>query len=361
MTLLFITRKFPPSKGGMENFARDLYESLRKGSDVQLVKWGGSNKYLLVVAPYLFFCACWSLVRGGIDIVHVQDGLIAPLGYVLSRIFHRPFTVVLHGLDVTYGNKLYQMIIPRFVAKADIVFCISQATADEAMKRGVAAAKVQVIPLGITDEYHAAHEGAHAALRKELGLADDARILLTVGRLVERKGVAWFVGTVMPQLSREQPTCMYVIVGSGSEATTIEDVIAKHRLQKHVKLLGGVSESKLRTLYNGSDIFVQPNIIVPGDMEGFGRVLLEASLCELPIVAAGIEGIRDAIIDGKNGVLVASGDAQAFIERIDTFFADGKMMQAFGARSRKYTLARFQWGAIARQYTAAYSALIHAK
>jgi len=361
MTLLFITRKFPPSTGGMENFARDLYESLRKGRDVRLVKWGGSNRYLPVVVPYLFFRACWFLARGGIDIVHVQDGLLAPLGYVLSRMFRKPFTIVLHGLDVTYRSRLYQMIIPKLVAKADIVFCISQATADEAIKRGVAAAKTRVIPLGMTDEYHAAHQDAHIALRKELGLADDARVLLTVGRLVERKGVAWFIGTVMPQLSREQPSSIYVVVGSGSEEAAIKEMIANHQLQKHVTVLGEVAESRLRTLYNGADVFVQPNIVVPGDMEGFGRVLLEASLCELPVVAAGVEGIRDAIIDGENGVLVASGDAQAFIANIGTFLTDRERAYAFGARSRTYTLAHFQWRTIARQYVAAYSALIHLK
>ena len=79
-----------------------------------------------------------------------------------------------------------------------------------------------------------------------------------------------------------------------------------------MRVLGQVSEALLVTLFQGSDLFVMPNIPVAGDLEGFGVVMLEAGLCGLPIVAAELEGIRDVVREGENGVLVSPGDAVAF-------------------------------------------------
>jgi glycosyltransferase involved in cell wall biosynthesis len=102
-----------------------------------------------------------------------------------------------------------------------------------------------------------------------------------------------------------------------------------------------------------------PNINVPGDIEGFGLVLLEASTCALPVVAADTEGIRDAVVDGKNGVLVPSGDAAAFQHEIGRFLADPAGAKQFGAESRDFTLATYQWDKIADRYIEQYQRLLH--
>lgn len=358
MTILFITRKFPPSTGGMENFAYELYTALSKETDVRLIKWGGSNKYLPVVLPYFLLRACWLLLRGGIDVVHVQDGVLAPLGYVLAKIFRKRFTIVVHGLDITYPNKLFQKVNVGTVGKADVVFCISRAAADEAQRRGVSEPKIMIIPLGITDDIYRSDEPLSVMLREELGIAKDAPVLLTVGRLVKRKGVAWFVMRVIPELIRKYPTLVYVVVGNGEDRDKIMGIIADKQLSKHVIMLGRVDDEKMPLLYNGADIFIQPNIVVPGDMEGFGKVLLEASLCELPIVATGIEGIQDAITDGKNGKLVAQPeDTGAFVAAIGTFLDDVRYAQSFGRKGRAYTLQHFQWSVIAGKYMHAFRKL----
>jgi glycosyltransferase involved in cell wall biosynthesis len=357
MTVLFMTRKFPPSVGGMENFAYNLYVSLDKKADTKLIKWGGSNKYLPAVLPYFFLRAFWLLLRGTVDIVHAQDVVVAPIGYSLSRLFHKPFAVVVHGLDITFRNKLYQAINVRCVAKADIVFCISQAAADEAIKRGVDEAKIKVIPLGITDNKHASKDAARGDLHKELEVDEGTPVLLTVGRLVERKGVAWFVANVMPKLVEKYPRLLYLVVGDGADRDKIKAGIEQKKLPDNVKMLGRVEDEKMATLYNGADVFVQPNIVVPGDIEGFGLVLLEASLCELPVVAAGIEGIKDAITSGQNGVLVESKNVAGFVHEISEMIGDSKFRCAFGAKSREYTLDHFQWTAIADEYLEGYRSI----
>src|SRR5579883_519973 len=100
MNVLFITRKFPPSTGGMELHAYDLYAALAQKAQVALLKWGGSNKYLPLVLPYFLLRASARLMRGGVDVIYVQDGVLAPLGYVLSKVFRKPYVLTVHGKDI---------------------------------------------------------------------------------------------------------------------------------------------------------------------------------------------------------------------------------------------------------------------
>jgi phosphatidylinositol alpha-1,6-mannosyltransferase len=357
MKILFITRKFPPSTGGMELFARDLYMALGDKTDTRLVKWGGSNKALPLVLPYLALRAVWELAKGGIDIIHVQDGLLAPLGYALAKLSGKPFGIVIHGLDITYDNKLYKLFVPWAVRRADVVFCISQAAANAARQRGVADSKIHAIPLAVADELYG--KSNRAELISWLQLPAESHLLLTVGRLVKRKGVAWFICDALPGLVKQYPGLIYLVVGEGGERRDIETAIKRSDMVKNVQLLGRISGGLYEAAYNGADVFVMPNINVPGDIEGFGLVLLEASTCALPVVAADTEGIKDAIEDGKNGVLVPSGDTKAFQREISRFLADPALAKRFGAQSRDFTLATYQWDKIAGRYIEQYQRLLH--
>lgn len=363
MKIFFMTRRFPPSVGGMENFAFDLFTALSKKIDIVLVKWGKETKSLPLILPYFLFAGFSSLVkhRKRIDIIHAQDGVLAPLGWLFSKLFRKPYIVVIHGLDITFTNKLFQTVVPWAVKRAEVVFCISQAAADEVVKRGCDPAKIKVIPLGITDEIFASKTEGRNKITKEWNLANDAAIILTLGRLVERKGVAWFVENCMPLLVERIPQIVYLVAGSGGEEEKIRNIIEQKNLSEHVKLLGRVSDDMMAALYNGADVFVQPNIPVAGDMEGFGKVLLEASLCELPVVASGIEGIKDAITNGSNGVLVNTKDAQAFVDEIAGFLSNPKKAEQFGKASRQFSLGKFDWATIAEEYVIEYQKIVSAK
>ncbi|MDB5164481.1 MAG: glycosyl transferase group 1 [Candidatus Saccharibacteria bacterium] len=357
MRILFITRKYPPSTGGMELFAFDLYTSLAAKTDTRLIKWGGSGrvKAVLVALPYVTVKAFFSLLRGGVDVIHVQDGVLAPVGYLLSQLFRKPFTVVIHGLDITYKNPLYRKSAPWTVARADVVFCISEAASTEAQQRGVPIDKIVVIPLAVRDTYKGK---TRPALLKVLDLPADAKILLTVGRLVKRKGVAWFIENVLPDLVSRHPEIVYLIVGDGEERSVVEAVIKKTDMGRHVRVLGRVSEEVRELAYSGADIFIMPNITVPGDMEGFGLVLLEASIYGLPVVATDTEGIKDAISNGKNGVLVPVSDPTAFGSAVERFLTDHKTAAKFGESSRAFTLATYQWDVLAERYIEQYKRLV---
>lgn len=358
MRLLFISRKFPPSVGGMEQFAYDLSQALAAKVDVRPVTWGGRGrlKAVLVAVPYLFCRSFAVLFSQKIDIIHANDGVMAPIGYLLAKMFDKPFVVVIHGLDITYKNPLFKAIVPWTVRRAAAVFCISSATAEQVRQRGIAEERITVIPLAVQDDIFKKSKRDESLRR--LDLPADSKLLLTVGRLVERKGVAWFISEVLPDLAEQYPELIYLVVGEGEARPAVEAAIQNGQMDRHVQLLGRVGDDLYQAAYNGADAFVMPNIRVAGDMEGFGLVTLEAALCEVPVVAADLEGIQDAIIDGQNGYLVASGDATAFQQRISELLSDPKAARSFGKKSRRYTLKHYQWPAIAERCVKVYERIL---
>lgn len=353
-----MARRFPPSVGGMERFAYDISNELDQVVELKKITWGGSNAWLPLVLPWFFLRASWHLATDReIAIIHTHDGVQAPIGWLLHVLFRRPYVIVAHGLDITYKNAFYQAVVLPFVRRADTLIAISAATRYEAVGRGVASDKIRVIPLGTHDDYGRVMPNRQA-LSQAIGRSLENKILLlTTGRLVKRKGVAWFIAHVLPTIAKHHPNVLYLVAGEGGERQAIETAIKQHRMSGYVALLGRVSDETRSLLYQSSDIFVMPNIVVPGDMEGFGIVVHEAATAELPVVASSIEGIVDALADGKNGIMVPTRDEKRFIEEIETLIDDPKQRRQFGKRARSYTLRNYSWKRIALAYVELYEQL----
>ena len=116
-------------------------------------------------------------------------------------------------------------------------------------------------------------------------------------------------------------------------------------------MLGRVTSETLKFLLNTCDIFIQPNIRVNGDMEGFGISVLEAGACGLPVVASRIEGLQDAIRDGENGILAESGNALDFQGKIESLLHDEPSRRQLGTRARTYNATNYHWDIISRRYS----------
>jgi phosphatidylinositol alpha-1,6-mannosyltransferase len=175
-------------------------------------------------------------------------------------------------------------------------------------------------------------------------LPPGALLLFSVGRHQERKGFHWFVEEVMPRLPAD---VVYLLAGSGPMTPAIRDAVHRHGLEDRVRILGRVDEELLATLFRGADVFVMPNVPVPGDMEGFGVVMLEAGLSGLPILAADLEGIRDVVHPGENGELLPTRDAGAWVDAIVRARSQEGSRAEIAARARHFTLAHFGWDSIA--------------
>jgi glycosyltransferase involved in cell wall biosynthesis len=340
VNLLFITRKYPPSVGGMEKVSYDLSNELSKKIPTTIISWGGPQKWLFYFLPKAFFQSLFFIPSKKITNIHLADGLLAPLGLALKIITRRKVTVTVHGLDITYKNKLYQAIIPYCLSKLDKIVCISSATKNECIKRGVPANKCTVIPWGVyPNEFKI--KATRKALEKIAGMElKNKKVLITVGRLVKRKGVSWFIENVMPKLDSNY---IFLVAGSGPERTDIQNVIKAQNLKDRVKLLGKVSDLDKKILYNTADVFVMPNIKVEGDIEGFGIVAIEAASTGLAVATSSIEGVCDAVIKDRSGKYFQEGDHDQAIQAINGALA-------LDRASVRKTNAIFSWSIVSEKY-----------
>jgi len=305
--------------GGMEKLSFALAQEFFTLVDTTLITWGGSQKYLPIIIPFFFFKALYLIPTKKIDHLHIGDALLSPLGLLLKTIFQIKTTVTVMGLDVTFDFPGYQFIIPRCLKRYDKIICISNATREEWIKRGIPAEKCVVIPCGVYPEEWKI-QASESDLEKIIGRSvKDKKVIITVGRLVRRKGVYWFIENILPKLARN---ILYVVVGNGPEKERIEDLIKRLDLKDKVILMGKISDHDLKIIYNTASLFVMPNIKVDNNIEGFGIVAIEASSTGLPVIASDIEGISSAVINNKTGNLIENKNVQQFMEstnKIDSF------------------------------------------
>lgn len=319
--VLFVTRKFPPSVGGMETLAVDVWHAL-DGGDARLIAHRGSNRGL----PWFLVRAAVSARRAArrreVDLVLTGDVLTFLTLRAFARTGRARLATMAMGKDVVWPPRPYQWLVRRWLPSADLVVAISQATAGTAIAVGVPDNRVQVVRLGVEEPPEADREEARRELRKRLGIDDETVVIATLGRLVRRKGVAWFVREVLPRLPER---CVYVVAGDGDDRAQVVDARAALADPRRVRLLGAVDDADRELLLRGCDIFAQPNIPVAGDMEGFGLVAIEASMRGALVVAADLEGLRDAVVDGETGIVVAAQDAGAWVRRIGGLFEGDRL------------------------------------
>lgn len=370
MRLLFVSHSLPPrgrpmdNVGGMQRVAIDLHDSLlgHRGAEVSALVLRSPWSHRHYRTPFFLANAAREIrnmaARREIDAVLFSSMVTAALAVPLRRHLSRHGVVtaaIANGLDATTPTWPYPHFVRRVFDSLDMVLPISTATAAACQARGLKADKSAVVNLGIRlDRFGAATDRgvARARLLTALGCdtghtAPPRLILCSVGRLVPRKGVAWFAGSVMPLLP---PDVLYLVAGDGPERRKIESVVRARGLSERVRLLGGISDLELEHLYRGADLFMMPNVPVPGDMEGFGLVMVEAGSCGVPVIASRLEGIADVVTEGENGHLVETGDVEGFRDAILHYYGAPEVLAEASLRARLHTVARFGWSGVTDRY-----------
>jgi glycosyltransferase involved in cell wall biosynthesis len=250
--------------------------------------------------------------------------------------------VMVHGLDLLFPNRLYQRLVVRWaLPRAGRLVANSSATRAAASERaGIDPADIAIVNPKVrspADTPSAAIARAELAGRTGAELGESTLVLTTIGRLVRRKGVEWFVEDVIPRLP---PDTLLLVAGEGPRAGAIETLVERLSLGGRVKLLGRIDAEYREILLRGADICVLPNIRVPGDMEGFGIVAVEAATRGTLVVASAIEGIQDSVIDGVTGVAVEAENSLAFVEAIERF-RNRPLLEKLAAKYREESSARF--------------------
>lgn len=369
MRILYVSHSFPlpgdplSNVGGMQRVAVGLHDALAARADVELstmvleTSWEATHRRMPLFMAGLLRGLPGAVRRTGADAVLFSSMVTASLAAVLRRPLAATgavTAVIPVGRDVTLPVLPYQWLVPRVLRAMDLVLPISRATARECLSRGAPPERTHVVPCG-ADVAGFAPPRDRAAARRELlasvGLEgrvpEGAVLLCSVGRHQRRKGFQWFAGEVMPRLPAH---VHYLLAGDGPVTDEIRAAVARHGLEDRVHLLGQVPEETLGRLYRGADLFVMPNIPVPGDIEGFGVVMLEAGLCGLPTLAAELEGIADVVREGENGHLVPSGAADAFVRAVMRYADDPAALAAASARAARFTAETFSWERVADRH-----------
>jgi glycosyltransferase involved in cell wall biosynthesis len=175
-----------------------------------------------------------------------------------------------------------------------------------------------------------------AALRSELGLGSDDRVVLMVGRMLRHKGVLEFVEAAR-RVRVACPEAVFVLVGPSDEGNPARIPSGEIRVWETtglVRYLG--TREDVRGLMAIADV-----VVLPTYREGLPRVLIEAAAMGRPIVATDIPGCREVVRNGVNGFLVPARDAVALAEAIESLLKNPKLRAEFGAASRQLAEERF--------------------
>jgi phosphatidylinositol alpha-1,6-mannosyltransferase len=264
----------------------------------------------------------------------------------------QPYALFAYGLDVI--EPLYGTVAPwrvtDFRRAARVIACSAGTAAIAAERLGVDRARTRVVHPGIdTGGYVAPNRDEVAALRSTLGLIGD-RIILSVGRLVPRKGFDRAL-RAFAEYRGTHRRGEYLIAGDGPERSALEALANELGVREQVRFLGAVDERTKITLYELCDVFAMPNSLMKNtDWEGFGIVFLEAARAGKPSLGGANGGVPDAIIDGVTGLLVDSSDPRRVTEGLARLLSDDALRARLGAAARARAAAKFDWPVIGAQF-----------
>ncbi len=367
---MLVTRNFPPLQGGMERLNCYLLVEASQCWDMSLcgpqgaeLAAGNAQVYASPLRPIWRFLAgiAWNALRAARrerpEFVLAGSGLAAPMAWLAARATGARAGVYLHGLDVIVPSRVYQALWLPFIRRCDFVLTNSANTARLAAARGVPETSIHVLHPGV--ELPPEIAVLARDYRQEAGLATDARLLVSVGRLSPRKGLAEFVRHALPKIVAREPRTQLLMVGGeptdalhrgGSrQRECIKRAAVESGMVAHLRFAGRCDDDTLAAIYRAADVHVFPVLDTPGDVEGFGMVAIEAAAHGLSTVAFAVGGVPEAISPQVSGQVVPSGDYAAFAScvldalaapmsmqrrRDCRSFAESFAWPAFGARLR---------------------------
>lgn len=258
----------------------------------------------------LALCALPAMLRlkrqGRLDVIDSHfaypDGYAASL---LGRWLGVPVTVTLRGTEVPISRtRIRGRMMVAGLKRVARIFSVADALKRHVAGLGVDAAKILVVGNGVdTEKFHAV---PRLEARRELGIAPDAQVLISVGGLVERKGMHRVI-ECLPELKQHFPRLLYLIAGgSGAEGDwghRLKRQVSELGLEETVRFLGQVAPERLRVPLSASDVFV-----LSTRNEGWANVFLEAMACGLPVVTTRVGGNAEVVSDAAYGTIVPFGD-----------------------------------------------------
>lgn len=365
MRLLLFTYEFPPLIGGIGRYCRTLVQGLVDqghevlvlipreiegadgtvcGAQVRCLPQDRSPLHRFVDAYRL----CRAIQTYQPDYVLATHGFsFVPVG-LLGLIRRFPYALTIIGSDVQHHasvhkptDVLWRFLFQRALNQAQKLICISRYSRDLLRSTfSVPAEGLHVVYMGLDEPRFARPSPEQVEdLRQRLHLRDQV-VLLTVGRLVPRKGHDQVL-RALAQLISTHPTVHYLVVGEGPDERRLRRMVTELGLEAHVTFAGYVPEEELNHYYDVADVYVMPSRPEGEMVEGFGLVFIEAGARGLPVVGGRHGGVREAVLDGQTGYLVDPLAPDEIARRISELIERPELRRMLGEHGRKRALSEF--------------------
>ena len=363
---LLLANDFPPLSGGIAGYLFGLWghlprertavlapkvpgwETFDRSHDLRVYRrrflWRlpfPLDKLARIVLPLAYAGPVLRRERG--DILHCGHVLTAGVvGLLLKRRRSLPYAVYAYGADLLDYQKhaALERLLRRVLAEAEGVVTNREFSAGLLRGLGFPPERIFKVLMGIdTARFRPDLDGR--AVRDRHGLGDRP-VLLTVARLVQRKGhdmVIW----ALPRIRRTLPRAVYLVVGTGPERDRLRRLAAETGVEDAVVFAGFVPDADLAAYYAACDCFILCSRQVGTDVEGAGNASLEASASGRPAIAGRSGGTDEHVVHGETGVLVDPTDPAAIAEAALAILGDRAEARRLGQQGRRMTEERFVW------------------
>ncbi len=362
MTHLFVTNDFPPKLGGIQTMLWELWRRLDPSSFAVLTTphpgdraWDAQQAFRVVRTRQRVLLPTPGLVRRidqladeiGAGLVVLDPAL--PVGLVGRHLRH-PYAVVLHGAEITVPGRLPgpNLLLRRVLRGAGLVVAAGGYPLAEAERAAGRRLPSVLVPPGVdTDRFRPLDPSERAAARGRFGLPPDARLVVSLSRLVPRKGMDVLIEAA-GALTTRHPDLLVAIGGDGRDRGRLDRLVASTGAP--VRMLGRVSHDDLPLLYGCADVYAMlcRNRWAGLEQEGFGIVFLEAAAAGVPQVAGDSGGSAEAVVHGETGLVVdRPDDATAVAAALEQLLSDPARRTAMGAAARERAVAGFTYAGLA--------------
>lgn len=283
--------------------------------------------------------AGWLIFREKPQVVHIGEYNAAAIAVlIVKKLFRIPYVLFTYVEELTYitFRPTHLRLLKRVVRNADAIITVSDYSIGVLLELGADPTRIhKVLPAVGRDKLEVTVEEVEA-LRSKYSLSG-CRVLLTVGRLIERKGHATAI-EALPTILQSFPKVHYVIVGAGAEENKLKKLVQQAGLGDHVLFTGEVDNKELACWYEICDIFVMPhrNLTSFRDTEGCPTVFLEAGAHGKPVIGGKDGGVTDAILHDRTGFIIDGTDASKLAESVCYLLKTPELAARMGAAGRAY-------------------------
>lgn len=237
-----------------------------------------------------------------VDLIYCAHVNLVPAAVLLGKALGAPIVLAIYGVDV--WQSVRRTPSPLLRSSISAVVSISEITLDRFLAWCPFSRKQTfIVPNAIRlEEYGAAPKNEQ--LMAKYGLTGRT-VLMTLGRMASEERLKGFdrIIELMPQLATEIPNVVYLAVGDGSDRPRLEAKAASLGVADRVIFTGRIDDSVKGDVYRLADVYVMPSM-----GEGFGFVVVEALASGVPVVVSARDGTREAVRDGRLGIVVEPSD-----------------------------------------------------